>query len=325
MLLILDTRTAILGAKEGISQCISVIIPSLFPFFFVSGLFSQYVQQMNLSILSPLCKLCKMPKGSESLLIVGLLGGYPVGAREISVAYNSGALNKNDAERLLGFCNNAGPSFIFGIVAFFFANKKIGFWILIIQILSAILTAVILPGGSSEIMQPERSKKNLMSVFNGSIRSIVSVCSWIILFRIVLSFLERWFFWCLPDSISVILTALLELGNGCTRLGAIQNHGLRMIVSSAALSFGGFCVYLQTISVSENLGAQIYFPGKVIQCCLSILLSGIAQYFLFEKSNIVPLSYLWIPLLVIFLVSIVRFLPFFKKRVAFLHRLMYNQ
>ena len=315
-ILIIDTKTAIQGAQEGITQCINVVIPSLFPFFLISGLFCQSLQQLNLSFLSPIRKFCRISNGSESLLIIGLLGGYPVGAREIAVAYDTGRLSRSDAQRMLGFCNNAGPSFIFGIIALQFSNKSVGMWIFLIQVLSAVLTAVILPGGSVEKVNHTTDKQDFISIFNSSIRSIASVCGWVISFRIIISFLHRWILWLLPDYVAVVITGILELANGSIQLKQIQKDGLRMIISSGILSLGGMCVYLQTLSVTKGLGTGMYFPGKLIQCCISILLSGIVQFFIFDAINTISLIYILIPAIIIFGVYIVSLSSFFKKRVA---------
>lgn len=315
-ILILDTKTAVLGAKEGIIQCITAIIPSLFPFFIACGLFCQCMQQHNLAFLTPLCRVCKIPKGSEPFLLIGFLGGYPVGAREITVAYKDGKLNRFNAERMLPFCNNAGPSFIFGILALQFSNKTVGIWLFIIQILSAILTAIILPGKQAENVSIAPNKQDYISVFNGSLHAIISVCGWVVIFRIILSFLQRWILWALPEYISVIISGILELATGCTQLNIIENDGLRMVLSSAMLSLGGICVYLQTRSVTASLRLNIYFPGKIIQCCIAIILSGLMQIFLFTPTQRIPVSYLLFPLCCIILVNIVSFKPIFKKRVA---------
>ena len=324
-ILIMDTKTAVAGAQEGIKQCIRVIIPSIFPFFLVSGMFCQSMQQMYLSFLSPIRKLCKMPHGSEPLLIVGLLGGYPVGAKEIANMYKAGMIDKKNAERMLGFCSNAGPSFIFGIIASQFTSQAAAFWILGIQILSAIITAAILPGYNEGPVKINVKGTSLISVFNGSIRSIASVCGWVILFRVILAFFNRWFLWSTPDFIGVIVSGVLELANGCVQLHKIQNEGLRMIISSAILSAGGVCVYLQTISVTQGLGTVMYFSGKMIQCCVSIILSGIAQIIIFKASETISIKYLWVPIFVIPLIYAIISTEYSKKTVAIQRNMIYNQ
>ena len=38
LVIILDTRTAILSAQSGLQLCIKTVIPSLYPFFILSGI-----------------------------------------------------------------------------------------------------------------------------------------------------------------------------------------------------------------------------------------------------------------------------------------------
>lgn len=315
-ILIIDTKTAITGASEGVKQCIYVLIPSLFPFFLVSGLFCSSIQQLYLPFLSPICKLCKIPKYAQSLFITGILGGYPVGAKEISSCYKQGLLSKTEARRLLGFCNNAGPSFVFGIIALQFSNKSVAVLIFVIQILSAIFTGAILPGEINEKAIPESRKFSFMDIFHNSLRSMAYVCGWVILFRAFISFLDKWLYIFLSPHIATIITGLLELANGCLQLGNIPNEGVRFIVASALLSFGGICVYFQTASVTETLGTGLYFPGKMIQTLFSIILSGIAQLFLFTPGNNVNATHLILLLGLLVVLLFARFLRVYKKRVA---------
>ena len=78
LMIILDTKTAIQGSREGIRLCLQTVIPALFPFFILSGIVNNFLWGKHLPLLHPLAALCKIPKGSESLLVLGLIGGYPV-------------------------------------------------------------------------------------------------------------------------------------------------------------------------------------------------------------------------------------------------------
>ena len=85
-LLILDSKTALAGAQSGVELCIRTVIPSLFPFFLFSILLTTSLMGRRIRILRPLCRLCRIPEGAESILIAGCLGGYPVGAQCVSQA-----------------------------------------------------------------------------------------------------------------------------------------------------------------------------------------------------------------------------------------------
>lgn len=303
--LILDAPTALTGATEGIDLCIKTVIPALFPFFMLSALLTGSLTGTDISILRPLGKLCHIPKGAESLFLTGLLGGYPVGAQCISNACLSGQLNKEDASRMLGFCNNAGPAFIFGMSGFLFQRKSIPFILWMIQIASAIITGMVLPGGSAyQKIRSDSKQLKIGQVLRQSLFATATVCGWVVLFRVILSFCDRWYLWFFSPVTKVILTGILELTNGYIGLEVIQDDSLRFILASIFLSFGGICVGLQTSSVTSQAGLDLgfYFPGKAIQSALSILLSGIAAGYLFKTDAIpcfIPAAILLILLIIL--------------------------
>ncbi len=283
--LILDTKTAIAGAQDAVNICLMTVIPSLFPFFVLSILLTDALTGWQSPLLKPLGRLCRIPAGSESILILGLLGGYPTGAQSVAQAHRAGQLSKTDAHRMLGFCNNAGPAFLFGMIAPAFPNSQCAWILWLIHIISCLLTGVILPGGSHNTAIITGSEKGISvtQAVESAIRVMGKVCSWIFLFRIILAFLERWFLWLLPTPARATVAGLLELSNGCIMLNDVSLPGLRFLLCAAMLGFGGLCVTMQTQSVTDSLG--MYFPGKLLQTVISIILAVLTQPLLFPPAE----------------------------------------
>ena len=295
LLVILDTKTAVIGAKEGIDLCLQTVIPSLFPFFVLSGIINNRIGGSSLSAMRPITKLCKIPNGAESIMILGLTAGYPIGAQMIYQCYSQKQISKSAAKRMLGFCNNAGPAFIFGILTPLFQNRIIPWVLWGIHIITAIIVGIVIPSADNITCNMSTSPAiTLPQALYKAIKTTAIVCAWILVFRIILSFCNRWFLWIFPISYQVLFSSLLELSNGCVQLVAIQQQGLRFILASSMLAFGGICVGLQTRSCTEELGYGKYYPGKVLQTLLSFLFSIILQPILFDKSHIVniPLPYI---------------------------------
>lgn len=71
-----------------------------------------------------------------------------------------------------------------------------------------------------------------------------------------------------------MLSGFLELSNGCVGLSRIGNHGLRFILCSGFLGFGGLCVFMQTRHGATDVDTSLYFPGKVLQCCISMIMAA---------------------------------------------------
>ena len=282
LFLILDAKTAIAGASEGVILCMRSVIPSLFPFFLLSILLTGAMTGTRIPIMAPVARFCGIPAGGESLLLTGLLGGYPVGAQAVAQCWKAGNLSRRDAGRLLGFCSNAGPSFLFGIIGMQFSNMRTVWTLWFIHILSALAVGALLPGKSRDQvrLQPGQSP-TVSDAFQRSLKITGAVCGWVILFRAVLGILSRWCLWLLPDWGQVLTAGLLELTNGCCDLSRIPAEELRFTVCTILLSLGGLCVAMQTLSVTGSLGLGLYIPGKLLQCGISFILAQLALPFLF--------------------------------------------
>ncbi len=279
--MILDSKTALYGASEGMELCLRTVIPTMLPFFVLSLLLTGSLAGSNIPLLRPIGKLCSIPRGGEVLFLVGILGGYPTGAQGVAHAYESGQIDRNAARRLLGFCSNAGPAFLFGIVASRFSRIRYAWILWGIHILGALITGAVLPGrqAGSAAIRPA-PVLTLQQALRKSVSILAEVCGWIVLCRVIVSFCERWFLWLFPKWAQLLFTGMIELANGCWALGTIPDEGVRFIMASAQLSLGGVCVLLQTKSVVKSLGLGLYFPGKLIQTAVCVTLSALYWLFL---------------------------------------------
>ena len=94
LLLFLFPEESVAAAREGISLCVDVLIPSLFPFFVLSSLL----------ISTGLAGLCARPLESfmrplfgvggagAAALSLGLIGGYPVEPEPLHSWYSGGSV-----------------------------------------------------------------------------------------------------------------------------------------------------------------------------------------------------------------------------------------
>ncbi len=292
--LILDSKTVLSGAQEGIILCIRSVIPALFPFFVLSSLLCDAISGKKVAFLRPIGKLCGAPAGCESLFAVGLLGGYPVGAKLISESYRTGKLCKHAAQRMLGFCCQAGPSFIFGLVSMHFSSVYIALMIWSIQIVSSLLVGISLPQRNMICASRTGVSTGKDATIKGSVQAISLVCGWVILFRCVLAVMNKWLLQFLPNTVRILIFGSLELTNGCCMLTEIQDENIRFVICCTLLSFGGVCVLMQTAGVTEGIGLGMYLPGKLLQTCAAFPLSCLVQFFLFPNGKTIPV---WLPLL----------------------------
>lgn len=273
LVLILDSKTAVNSASDGVRLCIQSVIPSLFPFIVLSGMLTGSLPEVKIPGIKFFNKVLRIPRGCELLLVLGLLCGYPVGAQNVCNAYRDGFLNRTTAKRMIVFCNNAGPAFIFGIVSAQFSTPLFGWYLWGILILSSLITAIALPGSTKTEITLKNSHQSASQSLVNAVKTMGCICGWVVFFRVFLGFTEQWLLGKLSGEANVFLSGLVELTNGCVQLRNIPNEFKRFAFAAVLLSFGGICVTMQTATAAQTLGMDGYLPGKILQSCVSYILS----------------------------------------------------
>ena len=206
-------------------------------------------------------------------MLTGLIGGYPIGARNVADTVSNGRISEADAQKLVILCNNAGPAFMFGVLGPMFPSLKWPLVLWITQIFAAILTGKVLKCNFQVApSEPYRKESNFVTIVQSSLRTMANICGWIVIFRMILEFLNRWVLWLLPQHLRILLTGLIELSNGCILLTEMDNVQHRLLFASIMTTFGGFCVLMQTKSVFPTLSLKEYLLGKMLQCGISLVL-----------------------------------------------------
>jgi len=288
-LLIFDPSTASTGATAGMKTCLEVIIPSLFPFFIISTYLNASLLGLSIPGIHALGRLLHIPAGGEGILLVGLLGGYPVGAQAIAQAYQQGSIDRRTASILLGYCNNAGPAFIFGIGSRIFSSFRIIMMLWVIHVFSALFTGMLLPKPDADMkLRYCGIKPSITRSLKDSVRITAEICGWVIVFKVIILYVAKFIQLNTQSTASICLSGILELSNGCIQLTAIEFESIRFLLCSIFLAFGGICVMLQTVSVTAKLGIGFYIPGKIMQICFSIILSALTVSIFFPDNQISP-------------------------------------
>ncbi|MEA4894957.1 MAG: sporulation protein, partial [Oscillospiraceae bacterium] len=284
------------GARAGLLLWSGIIIPSLFPLAVRSNIFVELGVPQRLSRLcTPVMnKLFGVSGAGSAAFLLGIAGGYPLGAISVADMYSKGALQKKEAESLLGFCDNSGPAFIVSVAgAAVFGSVRIGFFLYGSHVLAALLTGMLLkPRKSFEIgFAPPPPQTRLSGAFTSSVKrataAMVTVCGFVVFFSVLVGLLDaHGTLQALTGAISVkfgtelhfsrsLLTGLLELGTGTSSMFGLRSDPENLALCSFLIGWGGISVHAQASAVvSEGgLSPARHTFGKLLHGCLSALIT----------------------------------------------------
>ena len=146
-ILVLDGDVVAAGALSGVQLCLQTVIPSLFCFMVLTGFLINSGLYCLISLpLGPLTKgLFYLPPSMGSVVLLSLIGGYPMGAKSIAGLLEQGRLDRATAQRMLPFCCCAGPSFIITAVGSgMFGSAQAGILLYLVQLFVSILLGAVL-------------------------------------------------------------------------------------------------------------------------------------------------------------------------------------
>ncbi len=275
-------RTA---AEEALTLCANAVIPALYPFMVVSGLlislgFGEWISPHFAGFMT----LFSLPGTASTALLLGLAGGYPVGARTAVNLYEKKLLTTAEAERLLAFCNNSNPVFLISVLGSgLFGSVRTGVWLWLIHVLSALLTGLCVRGTNPKTRQsPPRFSNGpqeisfaaaFVKAVQGAAMSMVPICGFIVFFYILASPLSG-----LEAPAGPFLVGLLELFSLTPLLSA---NRLGFVIASACAGFGGISILCQTASVLDGSGLRLrpYVCGKILQGIFSFVLAFAVSFY----------------------------------------------
>ena len=263
--LILDSRCAADSARDALFLCAQTLIPSLFPLFVLGGMLVPALAQIRIPGLS---RILGFPEG---YFLLGLLGGYPLGAACIARAAERGDLRAEDAERITGLCSLCGPGFLFGVVGTLLSPGAAAV-VFALQLEAALLTAALWPGATTTRIQAQAEAVSLSDTLNKATQSILTVCGWVTLAAVAAGFLRRWVLALLPEGIAVVLTGLMELTNGILAAGNLGKDA-RFLLCALFASFGGISVLLQIRGVSPVIPMGQCIGQKTVHAVITTALA----------------------------------------------------
>ena len=275
--LVIFSRESLEAAKNGLSLWVNSVVPSLLPFFVATELLctTNIIPILGRHLNFIMRPLFNVPGEGAFALVMGIISGYPVGAKIATDLRSRNLLTQTEAERLIAFTNNSGPLFIIGTVGIsLFENTLIGFLLLLTHILACISvgicfrfynvksasnTNIVLknftPYSNNTYISRAKTVAPFGTVLSNSISEainhVVMIGGFVVLFSVILSILNTLgiigiltgfftpffsVFKIEPSFASGFISGLIELTNGVNK---ISNISVKNIATNIL-----FCAFL---------------------------------------------------------------------------------
>lgn len=253
------------GSHQGLLLWYQNILPLLLPYMIITNVL---ITNNSLDNLHFPFKTLHKPLNVYPIvaIILGILCGYPMGAKIVNNMYSSGKLSTSTSKLLLPLCNNASIMFIIGYVY----NSILKKYDISITRLATIYIASIVYGLFSYAFSVSSKNKfsltcssyastdntNLLTTcINDSINTIFNIGVIIMLFSIINAI-----FYHVSNSLVIkYLCASLEITSGLQIIhNSIFSEDIKIALILALTSLGGISSIFQTKIVLTNKELSIY-------------------------------------------------------------------
>ena len=263
------------GVREALAICGNTVLPSLFPFMVVSGFLvhSGLSAALGRAVSPVTARLFRLPGVSAGVILMSLVGGFPVGVKMTAQLLNSGELNESQAKRMCLFCVNAGPAFVISAVG----TTVLGSTRAGVLLYASLCIAALLLGictrffAKKEPCVPKKERMLLVTnpavalsdAVRESVYAMLQICAWIVLFGALGTYLQSL---PLPDTVTVLINCITEVTAGVS--AAAGWFSLPML--AAVLAFSGLSVHCQLLRDLKHCGVR-YSVFFLVRCAAAAL------------------------------------------------------
>ncbi len=299
-LILSSSDIAIEYMKKGLDLCAMTVIPSLFPFMVISELIVSSGVGVRVSRLfaKPMRWLFGVSEAGAAAYILGIVCGFPIGAKTAVAMYDRGIMTKKELERLMTFCNNPGSAFVISAVGVsLFGNKKIGIALYVCVILSSAVVGYVgkyflgykkdCASRNAMIIESDFSVKSITDAVGSSSVSMLTVCAYVVFFSAFVgcigALLSRF---SLPGEIISCIFGFFELSSGVGAAAEVANRISAILLCALFVGWSGLSVSFQIMSVcsGRDISFKPFFIAKAAQGILCAIFMGILVKFVLKES-----------------------------------------
>ncbi len=278
------------------------IFPSLFPFFVLSNLLikcgiPEFMGNLFKGIMN---KVFKIKGVCAFIFFMSIISGNPANAKYTRELYLENKINKYEATKILCFTCFSNPLFILGTVSLLFLNnKEVGFLILICHYLGNVFVGIGMrryhpSKEENEVTSLKKAidamhKKRISNKINfgemitnsltSSINTLLLILGVITTSLVLTTIIDNNLN--LNSIFQSVLNGFIEMTQGLKyiSLEAIPLK-LKCVLTVMILSFGGFSVHMQIMSILSDTDIK-YLPFLCARICHAVI-SSLLMYFGFD-------------------------------------------
>lgn len=291
-----------MSATNGLLVWARFVLPSLFPFFFLTRLLSAFgaIEIVSVKLQKVMKTLFNLPPTSSYPILMSYLSGYPVGAKIISEMYEERLIDENTAKKLALPASTSGVVFVVGSVGgLMFQDVKIGWIIYLSHILGAIILGIVMRSkqtaqATNDLILPKNTLDNVLGeAVYSSVISILLVGGYIILFYVLIdvlfslptttifiNFINNLLQTNLTES---VLRGFFEATQGISEVAKIcSNKKIASVMACGLISFGGLSINLQNMNFlsKAKISFGYFLPKKLLHALFSMLICLVFVLFL---------------------------------------------
>ena len=299
-LILRNSSIAMEYMNRGLLLCTRTVIPSLFPFMILSEIIVSggLLKSLPRWLSAPMRFLFGLSDAGCGAVLLGMLCGFPIGAKCAKRSYEQGSMTKEEATRILTFSNNPSSAFLISAVGVsLWGNRRFGIALYATVLAVATVTGILINrlqkkdtpprfvsfASSADPMplRPLTGAKLFTESVSSATGSMLLICAYVVFFSALMgAFHVILATFALPQAMTAFLFCLLELSGGVSQASALENPIFAAVLCAFSAGWSGLSVHCQLISVCDGSGFSFrsYFLAKIFQGILCALILGLLVY-----------------------------------------------
>ena len=290
-----DSDVCFSEMKRGLSVCAGVLVPTLFPYMMISEMLVRadlggYLEKL---LEKPMRRIFGIGGSGAGALALGILCGFPIGAKTAAALYSRGELTKKECEGLLAFCSYpSAPFVIFAVGKNLLGNASLGLFLYAVNLATGLLFGAV-SGSKRRACDTQRAlpkavgSQHFFKIFTDSVASaagaVISVCALVTFFTCAVGCLSA--VDCINNApvLKALLFSFFELTSGAAACATLTSRPLAAILTAAAVGWSGVSVLMQIYSscLSESGSPSLlpYISSRALSSVVCASATAAALHF----------------------------------------------